>query len=147
MKCPFCSAETKVVDTRDSESSTRRRRECEKCQKRFTTYEKAEISLMVLKKDGRREPYNRNKLMIGILKACEKRPVTKEAIEEMISKIESELRESDEAESNKIGEIVMKHLKSVDKIAYIRFASVYRSFEDVKEFEKEVKMLKNQGYS
>jgi len=149
MQCPYClHPETKVVDSRESESSVRRRRECLKCEKRYTTYEQAEIDdLVVIKKDGRREPYNRNKLMIGILKACEKRPVTKEAIEEMISKIESELRESDEAESNKIGEIVMKHLKSVDKIAYIRFASVYRSFEDVKEFEKEVKMLKNQGYS
>ncbi|MDI6720797.1 MAG: transcriptional regulator NrdR [Candidatus Aenigmarchaeota archaeon] len=142
MKCPFCSEETKVVDTRDNEASTRRRRECEKCGKRFTTYEKAEISLMVMKKDGRREPYSREKLLIGILKACEKRPVTKEMIEEMVSKIENEIRESDEAESKKIGELVMKHLRLLDKIAYIRFASVYRAFEDPREFEQEVKMLK-----
>ena len=143
MKCPFCSAETKVTDTRDMESFIRRRRECEQCGRRFTTHEKAEISLMVVKKDGRREPYSREKMLVGILKACEKRPVTKDAIDGMISAIESELRESDEVESNRIGEIVMKHLKALDKIAYIRFASVYRSFEDVKEFEKEVKMLRS----
>jgi transcriptional repressor NrdR len=142
MKCPFCSSETKVIDTRDGEAFTRRRRECEKCGRRFTTYEKAEISLMVIKKDGRREPYSRDKLMIGVLKACEKRPVTKEGIEEMISKVESALRESDEVESKKIGELVMQHLRALDKIAYIRFASVYRSFEDPKEFEQEVRMLK-----
>ena len=125
------------------ESFIRRRRECEQCGRRFTTHEKAEISLMVVKKDGRREPYSREKMLVGILKACEKRPVTKDAIDGMISAIESELRESDEVESNRIGEIVMKHLKALDKIAYIRFASVYRSFEDVKEFEKEVKMLRS----
>lgn len=144
MKCPFCSSETKVMDTRDGEAFTRRRRECESCSKRFTTYEKAEISLMVVKKDGRREPFSREKLMMGILKACEKRPVSREMIEGMISRVEGQLRESDEAESSKIGELVMQELKSLDKIAYIRFASVYRSFDDLKEFEREVKMLSRQ---
>ncbi len=141
MKCPFCASETKVVDTRDGDSFTRRRRECEKCAKRFTTYEKAEINLMVIKKDGRREPYSRDKLLSGILKACEKRPVSREIIDGMVSGIENELRESDEVESIKIGEFVMSRLKAVDKVAYIRFASVYRSFDDPKEFEQEVRML------
>ena len=146
MKCPYCSFnETKVLDSRESESLevTRRRRECEKCSKRFTTYERVETDLVVVKKDGSRENFEREKLKAGILKACEKRAVSQEQIESALSKIEAELREKDKSEipSKIIGDLVMKNLKKLDKVAYIRFASVYRDFKDVDDFEEEVKKL------
>lgn len=147
MKCPYCpSSETKVIDKRDTEdnNTTRRRRECLKCQKRFTTYERAEITLSVIKKDGRREEYNRDKLLSGLKKACEKRDVGSEVLETTTSEIESELRNLDQKEiqSKKVGSIVMRKLKKIDKVAYIRFASVYKDFDDIKSFEEEVKKLK-----
>ena len=146
MKCPFCdSKETKVVDKRDLDTSTRRRRECLKCKKRFTTYEKTESShLIVLKKDQRRESFDKNKLKTGILKACEKRPVPMEKIEQITDRIETELLQlkRKEISSNLIGEKVMKELKKLDNVAYIRFASVYRDFKDVDDFKKEIKQLR-----
>lgn len=144
MICPFCQNETKVVDKRDTEINTRRRRECLSCKKRFTTYERPEILVMVVKKDGRRERYDRQKIKNGILKACEKRPVSQEIIEKTVDSIESEIREAgNEVKASSIGEMIMKRLKDIDKVAYIRFASVYRSFDDITSFEKEVKMLKS----
>ncbi|MCX6767650.1 MAG: transcriptional regulator NrdR [Candidatus Micrarchaeota archaeon] len=150
MKCPYCShAETKVVDSREPDdfASVRRRRECLECGKRFTTYERAElVKLLVIKKDGRREQFDKNKLITGMLKACEKRPVSAEAVSHAADEIERELRRMDTTEipSWKIGEMVIERLKKTDKVAYIRFASVYRSFEDVESFEKEVsKLLRN----
>lgn len=148
MKCPYCNnLETGVLDSRDSEDLTtiRRRRECLKCQKRFTTYERVEmIDLVVIKKDGRRESFGRNKVLSGIIKACEKRLIPIDVIERIVDDIERDLRNRDsvEIESKLIGSLVMRKLKSIDKVAYIRFASVYRSFEDVEEFEKEAQLLK-----
>ncbi len=147
MLCPYCgSAETKVVDKREAQNAaTRRRRECLKCTKRFTTYERVEdFDLIIVKKDGRRESFERNKLMAGVKRACEKCPVSQEKIEKTVDDIESELRRMDSIEipSTKVGEIVMRKLKSLSKVAYIRFASVYRSFEDIETFEKELKKLK-----
>lgn len=148
MKCPFCqSNETKVVDKRETEDFlvTRRRRECLKCEKRFTTYERVELAdLMIIKKDGNREPFTRDKLLRGLRRACEKRPVPAEKIDEIASKIEARLRNSEkkEIDSKKIGELVIRELKKLDKVAYIRFASVYREFEDIRSFEKEIKDLK-----
>ncbi len=144
MKCPFCTeGETKVVDSRESENATRRRRECEKCAKRFTTYERAEMEQMVVKKDGKRQLFDREKLKNGVLKACEKRPVSIDAINELVDEIEREIKTSGESEipSKNIGKLVMKKLKKLDKVAYIRFASVYREFEDVEEFAKEAKKI------
>lgn len=142
MKCVFCASGTKVVDKRTTDV-TRRRRECLKCGKRFTTYERAELSLMVVKKDGRREPYAREKILAGVMKACEKRPIAQDKINSIVDGIENELRkEGNEVSSKNVGELVMRHLKRLDKVAYIRFASVYRSFDDIASFEKEVKMLK-----
>ncbi len=143
MKCPFCKAETRVVDSRESEDATRRRRECESCAKRFTTYEKMELAQMVVKKDGRREAFDAEKLKTGILKACQKRPVSIDSINSIVGEIEKEVKESGENEvpASFIGEKVMEKLKKVDKIAYIRFASVYHEFEDVKQFEKEAKKI------
>lgn len=146
-KCPYCShAETKVVDSRETEdlSSVRRRRECLKCGKRFTTYERTElVELRVMKKDGRREQFDKNKLIAGMVKACEKRPVSAETIARAADEIERELRRMDETEvkSSAIGEMVMQKLKKIDQVAYIRFASVYRSFADVESFEEEAKKL------
>lgn len=152
MKCPYCSYyDTSVLDSRDSEdlASIRRRRECLKCEKRFTTYERVDIvDLIVLKKDGRREQFDRKKLMTGMLKATEKRPVTMDQIEKAVDEIEMELRkrESIEIPSPDMGDIVLKKLKKLDELAYIRFASVYRSFDDLETFEKEVKnLMKNKG--
>lgn len=146
MQCPYCHHETKVVDTRESNENTiRRRRECLKCKKRFTTYERIEqIELVVVKKDGRRELFDRNKLKTGIMKACEKRPITIDAIDKIIDAIDTELRRQDTTEipSKLIGQLVMKKLQKIDKVAYIRFASVYREFKDIKSFEKELKLLK-----
>ena len=147
MKCPYCgSRETEVVETRDSEdlSSTRRRRECSKCTKRFTTYERIEtVPLTVIKKDGRKEQFEREKLTQGILKACEKTVIGIENIEQIVDEVERELRGLDtiEVESKKIGQMVAGRLKKLDKIAYIRFASVFRRFLDVEDFEKELQKL------
>ncbi|MCC7344475.1 MAG: transcriptional repressor NrdR [Deltaproteobacteria bacterium] len=140
MKCPFCGdPESKVIDSRVSKDGgmIRRRRECEVCQKRFTTYERVEEMLpLVVKKDGRREPYDRGKVITGLKKACEKRPISVETIEKTANDIESALMESGEAEvpSSRVGEQVMQALKELDDVAYVRFASVYRSFKDIGEF-------------
>lgn len=147
MKCPYCeSFETKVLDKRetDGRSVTRRRRECLICEKRFTTYERAEVlDLFVIKKDQRREAFNRGKLRRNLMKACEKRPISQETIDHLIGEIEQQLisiRKS-EIDSRAIGELVMDILKDTDKVAYIRFASVYRDFKDVADFEKELQQL------
>ena len=148
VSCPFCSnTETKVLDKRPNPAgdATRRRRECLKCGKRFTTYEKVEAKpLMIIKKDGRREPFSRDKLRNGLLKACEKRPISHDAIEKVVDDIERKLRNSKKAEiqSRAIGEFVMKKLMTLDKVAYIRFASVYREFKDIKHFEEELKKIR-----
>jgi len=149
MNCPYCNhIESKVTDSRDTGNiSIRRRRECLKCGKRFTTYEYIELSpLYVIKKDGRREKFDRNKLKKGITKALEKRPVSHERIEEIVDSIEDKIRRcgKEEIETSLIGEYVMDALKEVDHVGYIRFASVYRSFADVTSFEKEVKNLRQQ---
>ncbi|MDO8480213.1 MAG: transcriptional regulator NrdR [Nanoarchaeota archaeon] len=145
MQCPYCQhPETKVVDSRESESSVRRRRECLKCEKRYTTYEQAEIDdLVVIKKDGRRESFDRGKLIKSILLPCQKRPIKTIEIERMADQIELDLKQKDNREitSRAIGELVMSKLKQLDKIAYIRFAAVYREFEDVEQFRKELKVL------
>ena len=147
MKCPYCNyEETQVIDTRETENleATRRRRECLKCNKRFTTYERVEeADIIVVKKDGRRERFERKKLMGGILKACEKRNIPLEKVEKLVDDVESDLRKRDsvEVESKVIGEIAMKKLKTLDKVAYIRFASVYREFEDLDRFEEELEKL------
>ncbi|MDD5454601.1 MAG: transcriptional regulator NrdR [Candidatus Ratteibacteria bacterium] len=145
MKCPYCAnVENKVIDSRLSGNSLsiRRRRECLKCSRRFTTYERIEtVPFMVIKKDGRREPFQREKLLSGLLKACEKRPVSTADIENLVEDIEREVKEKfyDEVSSDKIGEVVMRSLRKMDDIAYVRFASVYRQFTDVDDFLKEVK--------
>ena len=136
------------MDSRDSDdfSTIRRRRECENCQKRFTTYERSEMAtLIVVKKDGSRQTFDRQKLITGMMKACEKRPISLDRIEKAVEDIERDLRNRDsiEIESKIIGNLVMKKLKTIDKIAYIRFASVYRQFEDVESFEKVVQTLKS----
>ena len=147
MKCPYCGyEETQVIDTRETENleATRRRRECLKCNKRFTTYERVEgAEIIVVKKDGGRERFERQKLLNGILKACEKRNISLEKIEKLVDEVESDLRKRDsvEVESKIIGEIAMKKLKTLDKVAYIRFASVYREFEDLERFEEELEKL------
>lgn len=147
MKCPYCNfEETQVIDTRETENleATRRRRECLKCSKRFTTYERVEeAEIVVVKKEGKRERFERKKLLNGILKACEKRPISLDKIEKLVDEVESDLRKRDsvEVESKIIGELVMKRLKSLDKVAYIRFASVYREFEDIDRFEEELEKL------
>lgn len=147
MKCPYCTHDdTDVIETRDSEdlSVTRRRRSCPKCEKRFTTYERIEsIPLSVLKKDNRREPFDREKLMRGIWRASGKTTMSADDVTRVVSEVERELKTGDSTEvpSKKIGELVAKRLKKIDKIAYIRFASVFRRFVDVEDFEKEVKKL------
>lgn len=147
MKCPYCgSKDTEVVETRDSEDleTIRRRRACVACGKRFTTYERVEnINLIVIKRDGKREQFNRDKLRSGILKACEKTTVPISEIEKIVTETERELLSADsiEVESKKIGQMVANRLKKLDKVAYIRFSSVFRRFVDVEEFEKEVKRL------
>ena len=143
MICPYCGhLETKVTNKRDSKGFTRRRRECLKCKKRFTTYERAEIEIIVIKKDGRREPFNRDKLKAGIMRACEKRPVPPEKIEQAIDEIEERLRRAGkEIKTEQIGKMVMQKLKALDKVAYIRFASVYHDFKDMKDFKEEIKEL------
>jgi len=146
MECPYChNIETKVTDSRDTGTlSIRRRRECLKCNKRFTTYEYIELTpLYVKKKDGRLEKFDRNKIKNGIMKALEKRPVDHEKVEEILNSIEEKIRRtgSEQIESTTIGEYVMESLKEIDHVAYIRFASVYRSFTDVSSFQEEVKNL------
>ncbi|MBI2208514.1 transcriptional repressor NrdR [Candidatus Woesearchaeota archaeon] len=147
MKCPYCNhEETQVIDTRETENleATRRRRECLKCSKRFTTYERTEeADIIVVKKEGSRERFNRQKLINGILKACEKRPISMDKIEALVDSVESDLRKRDtvEVDSKIIGKLVMKKLKSLDKVAYIRFASVYLEFEDLNRFEEELDKL------
>ncbi len=148
MKCPYCKyTESKVIDSRptvDGES-IRRRRICQKCGKRFTTYETIESrSLMVIKKDGSRQQYDREKLMRGILKACQKRPVTKAQMDDLLSNIEKELYDQleDEVSSMTIGEMVVERLIDIDEVAYIRFASVYRDFDDVDSFMAELKRIR-----
>ena len=147
MKCHYCNyEETQVIDTRETENleATRRRRGCLKCNKRFTTYERVEeADIIVVKKGGRRERFERKKLMDGILKACEKRNMPLDKIEKLVDEVESDLRKRDsvEVESKVIGELAMKKLKTLDKVAYIRFASVYREFEDLDRFEEEFEKL------
>lgn len=151
MKCPFCSdMENKVIDSRLTKEGLeiRRRRECLGCKKRFTTYERIEEILpMVVKKDGRREPFDRMKILTGIKKACEKRPIGIETMEEILDKIEHELHESDakEISGDSIGEKVMMALQDLDEVAYVRFASVYRSFRDISEFMDELQGLLKDG--
>jgi transcriptional repressor NrdR len=147
MKCPFCGFENdKVVDSRESKEgeSIRRRRECLKCEKRFTTYERIdEIPYMVVKKDGRRERFDRQKVLSGLLRACEKRPVSSGQLEKVVDATESFLMDAPERERTtaEIGELIMEHLKGLDTVAYIRFASVYRDFKDVREFKEELEGL------
>lgn len=145
MKCPFCAQEdTKVIDSRpaDEGSSIRRRRQCDKCQKRFTTYEKVEtIPLVVIKKDLTREPYDRAKIERGVFRSCHKRPVPVTEMNALVDKIEAEIYNLgvQEIKSNDIGELVMNHLEKLDAVAYVRFASIYREFKDVSTFMDELK--------
>lgn len=141
MKCIFCGSETHVTDKRESPEGTRRRRECLKCKKRFTTYEKSEQgNIIVVKKDGRRESFFREKIRNGIIRACEKRPVSIEKIDAIIEDIEENLRKKGkEIKTEIIGKMVMNKLKKLDDIAYIRFASVYMNFQDIKDFKKAMK--------
>jgi transcriptional repressor NrdR len=147
MKCPFCNhPESKVIDSRESKKglSIRRRRECIVCKKRFTTYEKIEeIPYMVVKKDGSRQPFDGQKLLRGLLKACEKRPIPVRKLEEIVEEIENKVQEKPDKEikAAEIGLYVMDKLKELDKVAYVRFASVYREFKDVIEFKKELESL------
>lgn len=152
MKCPYCGfIEDKVIDSRptDEGSAIRRRRECLKCQKRFTTYEKVEsLPLMIIKKDRSRQPFNREKLLNGILRACEKRPVSFNDVEKMVNEIEGHLYNSLQREitSQDIGEMVMTRLKELDEVAYVRFASVYRQFKDINTFMDELHKLLEEKY-
>ncbi len=147
MKCPFCAfLEDKVVDSRESKDggSIRRRRECLSCNRRFTSYEKIdEIPYMVVKKDGRREPFDRSKILSGLFRACEKRPISTAQLEKIVDEVEKQVQDTAERElpTTDIGKIIMQKLKELDKVAYVRFASVYLEFEDVSEFMSELKFL------
>lgn len=147
MRCPYCSEDTsKVIDSRPVEegNSIRRRRECENCKKRFTTYEKIEqVSMMVVKKDNTREFFDREKLLKGIVRSCEKRPISMQQMEDLVSDVEKDLmnRMQQEIDSKAIGEIVMEKLKEIDEVSYVRFASVYRQFKDVNSFFDELKKI------
>lgn len=147
MRCPYCGfMESKVIDSRPAEDGTsiRRRRECLKCQKRFTTYEKLEtISLVVVKQDNSRQPYDREKIVRGLIRACEKRPITYAQMEDIADKIESELYQmmSKEVTSTEIGEKVMSHLKELDEVAYVRFASVHKHFSNIQSFKSALEEL------
>ena len=144
MRCIYCANDTKVVDKRDAENIIRRRRECLSCAKRFTTYEKAHINLLIVKKNGEQERFDRQKLITGLQKAFEKRPIAQETIETMADEIETELMSiGEEVSSRKIGDIAMQKLEKLDKIAYVRFASVYKNFDSISQFEKTVKTLKS----
>jgi len=146
MNCPYCSnIKTKVTNKRESPQGIRRRRECLKCKKRFTTYEKINRNIFyIIKKDKNREKFDREKLERGIEKAFEKRPVPKEKIDKIIDEIEEQLRKKGkkEIQSSVIGELIMKKIKKLDNVAYIRFASVYRDFQDIKDFKREIKRFK-----
>jgi transcriptional repressor NrdR len=150
MHCPYCGfPESKVVDSRASDegSAIRRRRECLSCEKSFTTYERIEeVPLVVVKRDGRREPFDRQKILNGLLKACEKRPVSFETLDRLTDQVERELRNRMEQElpSTVIGELIMDALRSIDEVAYVRFASVYRQFKDVDKFLQELQALMQQ---
>lgn len=147
MRCPYCGAsDSRVLDSRPAEegNSVRRRRECGECGRRFTTYERVdELPLMVVKKDGRREAFDRSKLLAGLITACQKRPVSTTVLEELAGEIERDLKSAMEREvhSRDIGEQVMRHLRELDEVAYVRFASVYREFRDVQEFMREIEQL------
>ncbi|BDD86727.1 transcriptional regulator NrdR [Desulfofustis limnaeus] len=147
MKCPYCgNLDNKVIDSRLNKDATitRRRRSCLACDQRFTTYERLEVMMPVLvKKDGRREPWDRQKIVVGLEKACEKRPVSRDAIDQFVDEIEHKLQDLGvkEVSSKTIGEWVMEHLSALDEVAYVRFASVYRQFKDVNEFMDELKLL------
>jgi transcriptional repressor NrdR len=147
MRCPFCGhLEDKVVDSRESREGDviRRRRECLKCERRFTSYERVdEIPYMVVKKDGRREPFDRDKVLAGVMKACERRPIPMAKIEAVVTAVEKYVQDSKDRErsTDKIGEMIMRRLKELDKVAYVRFASVYLDFKDVTEFMSEIKTL------
>ena len=151
MRCPYCShIQDRVIDSRESKEgeSIRRRRECEKCERRFTTYERIdEIPYMVVKKDGRRERFDRQKVLSGLLRACEKRPVPASRLEAIVDAAETFLTEAQERERStaEIGELIMEQLKQIDTVAYIRFASVYRDFKDVREFKEELEGLLGGG--
>lgn len=150
MKCPYClHGSSRVIESRSTEEAIRRRRECENtdCQRRFTTYEKVEMApLMVIKKDKKREEFSREKLLRGIIRACEKRPIAVAEIEELVDQVEKDIRRDHEKEvpAEQVGELVMDKLKHLDGVAYVRFASVYRQFKDVESFAKEVLGLLNQ---
>ncbi len=147
MKCPFCAyPESKVVDSRPSDegNSIRRRRECLSCARRFTTYETVEfVPIIVVKKDGRRQGFDRRKILNGMLRACEKRPVSVDTLEEIVNRIEQDLQSAMEHEirSEALGEIVLRHLRNLDEVAYVRFASVYRQFQDIGSFMSELDKL------
>jgi transcriptional repressor NrdR len=147
MRCPFCHhPDDKVVDSRESRDgdSTRRRRECLACGRRFTTYESVDVVMpLIVKKDGRREPYDRNKVLAGLHKACEKRPISADTIEETATEVERRVQESGarEVPSSMVGEAVMSSLKDLDDVAYVRFASVYKSFRDIDEFMSELESI------
>ena len=149
MLCPQCRVgETRVIDSRDDESAVRRRRECLACRHRFTTHERIEAArLFIVKKDGRREPYNREKLLAGLRRACEKRPISESQMQETADGILRELhaRGENEYPSSLVGELLMDALKKLDQVAYIRFASVYRSFEDLSSFQAEIAELSSGG--
>ena len=149
MRCPYCGfADTKVTDSRDADEGIRRRRECLSCGQRFTTMERMAVgSLLIAKKDGRREEFSRDKLLAGLRKACEKRPLPAGAVEAVADAVEAELRQrgAPEAPSDEVGEIVMSHLRELDHIAYIRFASVYRAFADLEELQQELEELSSRG--
>lgn len=150
MNCPFCGhSESKVLDSRASDEGTaiRRRRECLECEKRFTTYERIEeIPLVIVKRDGKREPFDRRKILNGLLKACEKRPVPFETLERVTDQVERELRNrmDQEVTSEAVGELIMDMLREIDEVAYVRFASVYRQFKDVDKFLQELQALVQQ---
>ncbi|MBC8388208.1 MAG: transcriptional regulator NrdR [Candidatus Hydromicrobium sp.] len=147
MKCPYCSnPDTRVIDSRltDSNDSVRRRRMCEKCSKRFTTYERLENQpIAVIKKDNTRQPFDRNKILSGLIRACIKRNISTEVLNKIVDDIENEISNmpSNEIQSKEIGNLVLKRLKNLDKVAYIRFASVYKQFDSIKQFTKELSEL------
>lgn len=149
MECPFCKyKDSKVIDSRHTDiNSIRRRRECENCKKRFTTYERIEQTpIMVIKKDKRREEFNRDKIKSGIIRSCEKRPISVQQIDNVVNKIESDIRRdyTDEVDSSIVGNIVMENLKELDEVAYVRFASVYREFKDIETFMKELNLMQTE---
>ena len=145
MRCPYCGAEdSRVIDSRPADNTIRRRRQCETCGKRFTTYEKIEtIPMMVVKKDNTREPYDRAKIEAGLVRACHKRPISVDQINTLVDEIENEImgRERKEISTTAIGELVMEKLRDLDDVAYVRFASVYREFKDVDTFLREIEKL------